>query len=580
MRKTVETLPLAVIAALTFAAAAVLQIVFFRYGWKLPVAGWRDGQTAMGIEYIIKGGPLLAYHVPIFGPPWAWPIEFPFYQWIAALLAKLSGMTVDQSAKLTAYIFYVLACVPAWGILRRLGVRCAVVVVFLSIYLSSPLYVALSRTALIESCALFLGLCYLEGVMRYRMTSGKYGKLAALVLCSLWGALAAMTKITTFAGFFLAAFILLWMLPGKSAQRHNAIPVIALIRRLAIAVGTLLLVLAAWKILSGKITTGPILVKTIGVLFFAAIAAAVFMFFRYARGPAKENILVFLRINIAAIIALAAWQVFTKHSWLKTPMLDFHSDTYETFRWYIGFVGQRFDPEIISRIMIERPSGFLLGSKYTLFAIYAGWIFADRYRLHALVSLGLFVAVSALFTNLHNVHPYYAYANGLFLFAAAAFIVAGLWERGLAGKIPAAAFVAAVVFYCVQGSVAMGRAIVRTHDHEVVAFSKKIEAVTDPESVLVIFGLYANPSIPYLSHRRAVMDNRDRPFEQKNLQAALRDVRAEGRDVGALLICNKQLENGIENSKRIRGLGMRSKPSIIEAGCDVYLPRLNTKKGS
>ena len=67
--------------------------------WSSPILdmfGFRQAQTAISAYWIAKGGPLFAYQTPVFGYPWSIPFEFPLYQWLVALLADSSGLSLDQ----------------------------------------------------------------------------------------------------------------------------------------------------------------------------------------------------------------------------------------------------------------------------------------------------------------------------------------------------------------------------------------------------------------------------------------------------------------------------------------------------
>jgi hypothetical protein len=41
--------------------------------------GFRQTQTALNVESMLRGDGFLHYDTPVFGPPWALPFEFPLY---------------------------------------------------------------------------------------------------------------------------------------------------------------------------------------------------------------------------------------------------------------------------------------------------------------------------------------------------------------------------------------------------------------------------------------------------------------------------------------------------------------------
>jgi hypothetical protein len=179
-------------------------VVAVSTGWKHNIMdqhGFRQTQTAMTIDYMVKGGPWISYETPVLGPPWAIPIEFPLYQWVAALTVFLLHIPVDQAGRLVSILFYYASLVPIHFLLRRVGLSMEQRLPFLILTVASPIYIFWSRTVMIESCALFLSLVYLAAAAEY--LDKPKTSLAVLTLAS--GALAAMVKITTFFGFAVCA---------------------------------------------------------------------------------------------------------------------------------------------------------------------------------------------------------------------------------------------------------------------------------------------------------------------------------------------------------------------------------------
>ena len=74
--------------------------------------GFRQAQTAISAESIRNGGPILRYETPVFGPPWSIPFEFPLYQVLVALLAKLFAAPIDQTGRFVSEIFHYLIFFP------------------------------------------------------------------------------------------------------------------------------------------------------------------------------------------------------------------------------------------------------------------------------------------------------------------------------------------------------------------------------------------------------------------------------------------------------------------------------------
>lgn len=198
---------LALLAA--FLTAFIFSLWAASVGWRHPIIdehSFRQTQTALTVYYLVRGGPFLAYETPVLGPPWSIPFEFPFYQWVVAKTAILTGWPLEICGRFVARLFFYLGLIPLWFIARRFASRREHAWAFLAIYLLSPLFLFWSRTFLIESTAVTLALAYFaaaaEGIRR--------PSRRALALAALFGMLAAAVKITTFAAFGLAAG-LLWI---------------------------------------------------------------------------------------------------------------------------------------------------------------------------------------------------------------------------------------------------------------------------------------------------------------------------------------------------------------------------------
>src|SRR5579885_2385972 len=176
-------------------------------GWNhtiLDQYGFRQAQTAITVDYLLRGGPWIAYETPVLGPPWAIPFEFPVYQWITAGLVKLFHVPIDQTGRAVTALFFYLSLFPVFFLLREIGQSREQVWPFLILMLVSPLYLFWSRAVLIESCSVFFGLLYLWVSAVYL----RGHRNSHLVLLSMIGCLAAMIKLPTFFGFALSAGLL------------------------------------------------------------------------------------------------------------------------------------------------------------------------------------------------------------------------------------------------------------------------------------------------------------------------------------------------------------------------------------
>jgi Dolichyl-phosphate-mannose-protein mannosyltransferase len=174
--------------------------------------GFRQAQTALATQTILEGSPLILYDLPIFGPPWAFPQEFPLYQWLTALLAA-AGMPLIEAGRTLSISFFLLSLVALWKVLESLHVERGARLAIASLILSCPLYLFWPRTFLIETCALALSLWYLYFALQAVTARGRLALGAGAVL----GILAVMVKFTTFLPFWV--FVASWLFAG--ARRRS-----------------------------------------------------------------------------------------------------------------------------------------------------------------------------------------------------------------------------------------------------------------------------------------------------------------------------------------------------------------------
>ena len=174
---------------------------------------FRLTQTALGAYWLQQDGFSLAHPLPIFGPPWSVPLEFPLYQWLVAQLSTLAGVSLVSAARTVGLLFF-LATLPAlYGLAgliesdsrRRLLIPAAV--------LATPLCLFYARAFMIESCATAFAIWYLFSHVRSLQKSDLRWAVAATVLALA----AALVKITTFAVFCVpAALHALWHIRQKT----------------------------------------------------------------------------------------------------------------------------------------------------------------------------------------------------------------------------------------------------------------------------------------------------------------------------------------------------------------------------
>lgn len=194
------------IAGLIF-LGALAQFAFFTWQTlnqpSLDMWGFRPSQTSASVPYMLHDGGWLANIVPIFGEPWVLALEFPLYQWCVALLAEISGISIDACGRLVSAFFAVATIWPVLLLAKSVGLGRRFALIVGALWLLAPLTIFWGRTFLIETIIVFLGACWLAFYVRF-FTSKSYVDLVAAII---FGTLAALVKITGFAPFVVVGFI-------------------------------------------------------------------------------------------------------------------------------------------------------------------------------------------------------------------------------------------------------------------------------------------------------------------------------------------------------------------------------------
>ena len=175
--------------------------------------------------------------------------------------------------------------------------------------------------------------------------------------------------------------------------------------------------------------------------------------------------------------------------------------------WYLGTLAQRFSAETWATLVLDIVPD-AVGTAAVALASLLLLPFVSRPRARQVGVCWLcFLAPFVVFTNLHLVHAYYPYANGLFLVAAVALAAVGLLERG--GRLATAA---AATLLCVAAAyeVARYRSVYATVQGmfdpiQIAEQGRRIAERTQPQEILVVFGVRGSPELAYYADRRSLV---------------------------------------------------------------------------
>ncbi len=205
MRAPSETSPRAL--TVMFLTVTIAALGIMALSWDASLLDryeFRQLQTALSAFWIVQAGWQWDYLLPLFGPPWSVPMEFPTYQIIVAQLHQVSGLPLEQSGRLIGIVF-LMATLPALYDLLAIGhLSRSRRLIVLALVITSPMYLFYARAFMIETSALCFSVWFLALYRRALLKP----KSSIIVAAAIVGVLAALTKITTFIVFGIPAVAL------------------------------------------------------------------------------------------------------------------------------------------------------------------------------------------------------------------------------------------------------------------------------------------------------------------------------------------------------------------------------------
>src|SRR5205807_9432933 len=116
-----------------------------------------------------------------------------------------------------------------------------------------------------------------------------------------------------------------------------------------------------------------------------------------------------------------------------------------------------------------------------------------------------FLSAFLIFTNLHVVHNYYAYSNGIFLIAAVSWTIVGLLEGARWRKVLGTALFLFCISNSIQGYYGRLYNFQKNNSTAFPSLAFAIKNVTEPGDVVLIFSKSWTSELPYYSERRALI---------------------------------------------------------------------------
>lgn len=490
-----------------FAAALLVNIWALTRYWNESLRDgheFRQFQTALTAYYFKQDGFKLAYETPVLGAPWSIPMEFPLYQIVVAKFSNATGVPLEQSGRSVSILFFYAALPAVWLLLRRRLPDTTDRVVVISAVLLCPIYLFYSRTFMIESTALCLSLWFLF----FFEQSLDQPRSWRLIAAWMFGALAALTKVTTFAAFAIACALLLL---ERILTRRRA---------------------------------GESLLPAIGRPLFTAILAA--------------------SVPLAAGVA---WVLYSDHVKELNPYGHFiTSGSLRPFN--LGTLAQRATYEWWRAVGYISFHNVLAWPN--LFIIAAGlWFAPSAHRRLAAACLLSYPAGCLLFANLYYIHDYYSYASAIFLLGALGVSVAGLLRSSTMPRSLAGVLLVAALAFEVFAFRQTYYSFYQRPNEPVPVEAAVIRAITPVDDVIAGFGFDWNSLLPYYTQRRAIMPFASHTRNLEVLEQSL--ARLDGRRVSTLLVAHPHREERELVGDLLAKLRMSPQPIARTESMDIYV---------
>ena len=438
-----------------------------------------------------------------------WSIPFEFPLYQwIVAIVAMTGLPIDAAGRIVAFAFYIATLWPINIFFRATGLGR---IAFLStgiLFLTAPLYLFWSRTVMIKSCALFFSSLALALLASFL----RHRRNPAAVGAALAGTAAVLVKATTFPAF---AFV-----------------------------GGCLILYDVWT----QLRTG----RTLGELKHALIAGLV--------------------ITLPFVVG-AGWVAFSDRIKLANDFGTLLTSA-NLAGWNLGTWQQRFSATLWHDTVAKRVLPDLFGAAVpAAFAAIGGAVFArSRFAFGAILACAGFLVPFLVFSNLHIVHNYYQYANGIFALAAVGISIAGMAEgRRLLQVLAGALLIVLVVAQVAKYKAAFAPSVTNDYSqNRLLKISTIIKEHTPTDSSIVVIGDDWASTVPYLAERKGLALMPWAPAALTDRLLAEPKHFLGDRPLGAIVICRDQLPTYGKRAPAIEQF-VAGRPLFGEfGGCQVF----------
>jgi hypothetical protein len=317
----------------------------------------------------------------------------------------------------------------------------------------------------------------------------------------------------------------------------------------------------------------------ITTFFGFSLAAALVMLAHLYRHRSEWNTRDRLRLYAPVVVTLVV-AVLATRAWVQASDVEKARTVWGSAvgsgnlgLWNFGTWPQRISAQLWRDVVFGRASSELMGFTWLVVLLGLPALIARGNRVLAWSALLLYLAPFLVFTNVHIVHNYYQYANGIFLLVFAACGV----DRIIALVGPRLGL-AATVLVCVLMLIGfrrdfLGRITQHSFDTPTLALAAFARSHTKPDEVILGFGLDWSAEVPYYATRRAMLvPDWITPDALKVMRADPRRYTG-GLPLGLVIVCPNQLGNQAQSKDDYRLLldsVIQGRSKSVVHGCIVY----------
>lgn len=367
--------------------------------------------------------------------------------------------------------------------------------------------------------------------------------------------------IESTALFFCLAYLLFFV---RYIRTHRAVN--ALLGSLCGILGALV-----------KVTTFPSFLL-VGTLLYAFSLGREH---KFLRSPAVLLRHAFLLLTLTCLPILAAWEWTYFADQVKAQnTVGAGLTSARLWEWNFGSLDQRFQVYTWMTLVLRTIPDLLGNSVFAALPL-CGLFFARRRLVPFLICIYGFLSVFLIFTNLHVIHNYYAYANGLFFVAAISWCIVGLLESKKWHQVLGVTIFLIVTSVCIAGYYGRAKWFSNRKSEYSVAQKKNrvdmaniaqvVKNATQPHDIILVFGLDWSAELPFYSQRRALMwpnwieRNFDAPGPMREALSKLGN-----HSIGALVLCQQAQTDADLLQRSTSTLGFADVPIYEDWTCSLY----------